>query len=441
MSNLFEQRVTYSQTKKIDLENVRSQFFERVWAEKQAVEILSDKNKARRILRDIVSENNMPLSVIETLMENIYGWGVISDLMEDPEVTNIWINRYDCIYYEKGGKIYDFEKRFSSENELRYFAIRLASSSGRKLDETHCIEDFKLSDGSRVVAVLPPVSVRGTTLTIRKFASLLTLEELSEKGSFPKELIPMLRLFVKARLNIFTAGGMGSGKNTLLNAMLLSVGKDENLIFVEDPAETKVGLPDVNKNIPVPKVRVFEPRRSGIEGTGEVDLNLIFEKCMRMQPTRLICSECRDPITTYWTLQAMNIGHPGSMSSIHCEGVDEVVLRLSDLLAAYPGGAYSQISARIGKISAAEIIIFLGQINGYRRVLDIAEIQRTSDNELPDIVSLYSFNLEGFKETGEPIGKLLPTGNKPMFLNKRKISLFLNRSEINELKSFFEEKV
>jgi pilus assembly protein CpaF len=439
MSSLYTEKIVKMQKKEdCTLDELRNEIFKIAWT--QGTEILNDKNVIRRIARETVFAKNLPVSLVDKWMSDIYGMGVVSELMADDAVTNIWINRYDCIYYEKNGQIYDFDKSFSSEEEAKRFAIRLASSVGRKLDEAKCLEDFRLIDGSRVVAVLPPVAVRGTTITIRKFSKLFTLEELAGNKAFPEEMIPMFKLFVKARLNIFTAGGMGSGKNTLLNALMLCVGEKENLIFVEDPAESKVGLPDPKRKIPVPKTRVFEPRRAGVEGTGEISMNLIFEKCMRMQPTRVLCSECRDPITTYYTLQAMNIGHPGSMSSVHCEGVDEVVLRLSDLLASYPGGAYSQLTARIGKISAAEIIIFLGQINGYRRILDIAEIQRRGIDELPTIVPLFSFNIEGFKDTGEPIGRLKPTGNIPYFLQKRKISQFLSKEEIDFLKNFFRKE-
>lgn len=419
------------------LDALREDFFREAW--RTDPDALRDKDKARRLIRGIVAAKNLPLVIVDELHKDIYGWGPISELIEDPAVTDIWINRYNQIFYEKNGRIYDWPKTFLSEEHLRRFAVRMAASVGRKLDESRCIEDFRLPDGSRVVAVLPPVAVRGTTVTIRKFSRLFTLEELAEKESFPPHLVRMFELMVKARLNIFTAGGMGSGKNTLLNALMLCVEPDENLIFVEDPAESKVGLPDPERpDLPVPRVRVFEPRRAGVEGTGEVPLSLIFEKCMRMKPTRVLCSECRCPITTYYTLQAMNIGHPGSMSSVHVEGIEEVPLRLSDLLASFPGGAYGQLAARIGKVASAEVVIFLGQINGYRRVLDIGEIRRRGHDELPEVVPLFTFQIEGFEDDGKPVGELRPTGEVPEFLKKRKLSLFLAPEEIEELRGFFE---
>ena len=418
------------------LDTLREEFFKEAW--KTDSSALRDEDKARRLIQNIVVKKNLSLTLVEEMLKDIYGWGPISELMEDPDVTDIWLNRYDQIFYEKNGQIYDWSRTFLSEEHLRRFAIRIAASVGRKLDESLCIEDFRLPDGSRVVAVLPPVAVRGTTVTIRKFTRLFTLEELAQKETFPEYLVRMFKLMVKARLNIFTAGGMGSGKNTFLNALMLCVDPGENLIFVEDPAESKVGLPDPERpDLPVPRVRVFEPRRAGVEGTGEIPMSLIFEKCMRMKPTRILCSECRCPITTYYTLQTMNIGHPGSMSSVHVEGIEEVPLRLSDLLASFPGGVYGQLAARIGKVASAEIIIFLGQINGYRRLLDIGEIRRRGHDKIPEAVSLFAFQIEGFAEDGRPLGVLRPTGEVPEFLKKRKLSLYLSSEEIEELRRFF----
>lgn len=421
-----------------DLQDLREKLFRRVWASDP--DVLKDQENVRRQLRDIVSEEGLPLSLIETLMKDIFGFGPISELMEDPLVTDIWIDRYDMIYYERDGRVQRWEERFYSEEHLRRFAMRLAAMTGRKVDESHPVEDFRLSDGSRVVAFLSGPSVRGTSMVIRRFARLFTLEELVERRLFPPNLVRLFELVVKARINTFTAGGMGSGKNTLLYALLLRVGGDEKLVFVEDPAESKVGLPDPDRpDLPVPRSVVYEPRRAGVEGEGEVSMDLLFEKVLRTKPTRVICSECRNEVTTYWTLQAMNIGHPGSMSSIHAEGPQEVPLRLSDMLAAYKGGAYSTLASRAGKVAAAELILFLGQINGHRRLLDIAEIRRNEkdQNSLPVVVPLYTFDINGFQEDGAPIGELKPTGNAPEFLNKRKISLHLTPDEIAELRGYF----
>ncbi len=253
-------------------------------------------------------------------------------------------------------------------------------------------------------------------------------------------MIRLFRLLVKARINIFAAGGMGSGKNTLLYAMLLAVGGDERLVFVEDPAETRVGFPDPGRpGLPRPRTVVYEPRRAGVEGRGEVSMDLLGEKVLRTKPSRVIFSECRNALTAYWTLQAMNLGHPGSMSTIHAESSGEVTLRLADMLAAYPGGAYDSYEARAGKVAAAELILFLGQINGHRRLLDIAEIRRNGAHGLPDVVPLYSYDIEGFRDNGAPVGTLRATGNAPLFIEKRKLTLYLTGEQIGEMRRWFDD--
>lgn len=419
-----------------DIHSLREKLFQKIW---NADIDLQDKDTVRRYLRVLVAEEGLSSDYIELLMQEIYGYGPISGLMNDPDVTDIWIDRHDAVYYEKDGHVFKWHKTFGSESQLKRFAQRLAAMTGRKVDEARPVEDFRLPDGSRVVVFLDGVSVRGTSIVIRRFARLFTLKELADRLLFSHEFIRLFELLVKARINIFLAGGMGTGKNTLMYALMLCVGEDEKIVFVEDPAETKVGLFDPNRpDIPVPRVTVYEPRRAGVEGEGEVSIDLLFEKALRTKPTRVVCSECRNGATAFWTLQAMNIGHPGSMSSIHAEGVEEVPIRLSDMLASYEGGAFSSLASRAGKIAAAELVLFLGQINGHRRLLDIAEIRRKDNpNDLPEIHPLFTFNIDGFAEDGSPLGRMVSTGTVPCFLNSRKISLFLTAEEAKELRGFF----
>lgn len=418
------------------LDELRAKLFQEAWSANP--DVLRDRDSVRRLLREIVAREGLPTSAVEALMNDIYGYGPITGLMLDPDVTDIWIDRYNFIRYEKDGRIRAWSETFSSEEHLRRFAVRMAAFVGRKVDEARPVEDFRMPDGSRAAVFLDGPSARGTCMVIRRFSRLFTLRELAERELFPPEMVRLFQLVVKARLNIFAVGGMGSGKNTFLNALLLNVGPDERLVFIEDPAETRVGLPDLQRpDLPVPWAVVLEPRRAGVEGEGAVLPDLLFEKVLRTKPARVICSECRSEVTTYWTLQAMNIGHPGSMSTVHAEGPEEVPLRLSDMLAAYRGGAYSTLASRAGKVAAAELIFFLGQINGHRRLLDIAEIWRAAPDALPEVVSLFAFQVEGFREDGAPVGRLSPTGEVPRFLEKRKLSLFLSPEELNELRGYF----
>lgn len=434
------------------LDGIRSEFFNRATLQHPYLlrELHERREEVARMMRDIVEDRYPGLlpgqvtEVLGVLMRDLYGWGPISELMSNPAVTDIWINNWREIFYEENGEVKEWPHTFISEEHLRRTAERMAMSVGRKIDEARPIEDCRLHDGSRVAIVIPPVATRGTCVTIRRFPKLFTLEELAAEELFPAEYIELFTLMVKARLNIFAAGGMGSGKNTLLSALLLKVSPRENLILIEDPAESRVGLPDPRRpDLPQPKVKVFEPRRPNIEGQGAVPLSIIFEKALRMKPTRVIVSECREEIATYYTLQAMNLGHPGSMSTVHVEDVTEVPTRLSDLLAPYPGGAYAQLAARAGKVKAAEVIFFLAQIEGpngtgqkFWRLLDVAEIRPRGD-QVPEVVRLLTFKLREFGADGRPVGRLEPTGETPEFLRKGKLRLFLAPEEIRRLASFF----
>jgi pilus assembly protein CpaF len=426
------------QQSETDLEKVREMFFARAFFKNP--EALTNRDEARRLLKNIIVETRGSLHLVDILLKDIYGFGPISELMDDPNVSDIWVDGYDCVWYEKDGKLYEWPKTFMSEDHLRKFAIRLAASTGRKVDEAKPIQDFRLLDGSRGVVFLSGVSVRGTCLVIRKFTRLFTLEELAERKLFPPHLIRMFELLIKARVNIFVAGALGSGKNTLMNALLLCVDNTERLAFVEDPAETRVGLPDPNRpNLPIPRAVVFEPRKAGVEGEGEVSLDTIFEKILRSKPSRVICSECRDEVTTYWVLQAMNIGLHGSLSSVHAESAKEVAVRLADMLAAYKGGAYSSLASRAGAVAAAELVIYLGQINGHRRMLDICEIRRENKPEaFPEVIPLYTYINAGFGEDNEPIGELRSTGEIPGFISKRKVEMLLTPGELEQLRRFFD---
>lgn len=425
------------------LDNVRAEMFIR--CQQQRPEILQDlgshKDELRRIARDIFTEkypNSYPAqitAVLDELTRDLYGSGPITSLIENPDVMNIWINNHQDIQYEDSSGMHIWPHSFRSENHIRRIAEHMAMSVGRKVDEANPTVDCRLLDGSRVSIMLgPSPSVRGTSITIRRFPKLYTLEDLSKRNMFPEKLTPFFKLLVKARLNIFTAGSMGAGKNTFLSALLLCVGPEENLIFVEDPAESKVGLPDPERpDLPVPHVKVYEPRMANVEGRGEVSLENIFERALRQQPTRIMVSECRSRVTAKYTLHAMGIGHPGSMSSVHADSSQEVPERLAELMG---GGRENLI-----KTMAANIIIYiigLQMANGYprhRRILEISEVRRKDGK--PEVVTLYEYDFQGFDEAGVPQGELIRTGEYPDFLRGRQVRFMLNKDELATLKTFF----
>ncbi|TEB04698.1 putative conjugal transfer protein [Pelotomaculum schinkii] len=395
------------------------------------------RRTAETVLTDRLfsEEKNLINKALDEIMLDPYGWGPVRELLNNKSVNNIWIKHNEIMYESEQGR-QRWENVFQSEEHLRKTAERIALASGRRLDEANPAEDCRLYDGSRVSIVVPQPSTRGTAVIVRKFPRLFTLEELAEKSLFPARLLPMLKLMVKSRLNIFAAGAMGSGKNTFLNALLLCVGKDEILIFIENPAESRVGLPDPERpDLPAPFVYVYEPRPANPEGKGEVSEEKLFEKALRQQPDRLMVSECRNKTTAKYTLMAMNLGH-SSMSSTHADGPKEVPTRLAELL-----GGDSRDS--LAKTTAVEVVFFLAPLKEdeglpiHRRLMDICEIRKRDDG-LPEVVSLFSYHMQGW-EKGMPVGELLPTGIKPSFLQKRKLSIYLSKEERELLESFFGE--
>jgi pilus assembly protein CpaF len=430
------------------LDSIRTEIFVRTQKQKKTL----DKNEIRLVTRDILHgkyPNLRPAevsSVLDELSRDLYGWGPLTELMANPKVMNIWVNCSSDIQYEDDVGVHNWPHNFRGEEHLRRTVERMAMGVGRKVDESDPTVDCRLLDGSRVSIAINAsgtVAPRGTSVVIRRFPKLFTLEDLAAKGSFPERLLPLLKLFVKARLNIFTAGSMGSGKNTFLNALLLCVGKDENLIFMEDPAESKVGLPDPERpDLPRPHVRVYEPRPANTEGRGAVSLETLFERALRQQPTRLLVSECRSCVTAYYTLMAMNIGHPGSMSSTHANSPEETPLRLAELL----GGRSPE---NLSRTTAVNLIIYLIGFKAadgyptYRRVLNISEV-RCKDDGMPETVRLFDFGFCGYDEKGAPMGELRPTGAKPTFLDQADIRIGqmtqfrLTKDELELVRSFFE---
>lgn len=374
---------------------------------------------------------------LDAVMRDPYGFGPVFELISDKTVTDIWINNYRDILYEGESGRRVWPRGFGSEEAVRRLAERLALASGRRADETNPAVDCRLFDGSRVSVMLAPLpSVRGTSITIRKFPRLFTLEDLAKRKLFPAEFIRLFELAVKARLNVAVAGGMGSGKNTFMTALLLCAGKDENLVLVEDPAESRLGLPDPERpDLPQPFVRVYEPRPANAEGRGGVSLEDIFERALRQRPDRLIVSEARSGVTARYALEAMDLGHPGSMFTVHAEAPEEVPFRLARLLGGVNPG-------NLQRAAALEIVFFLAQLKAWdgrpahRRLLDICEVRKKGDGT-PEVVPLFAFDFRGYAEEGEPVGELRFVGNKPEFLGKRKVGLFLTGGEKEELEKFF----
>ncbi|RDV81779.1 CpaF family protein [Ammonifex thiophilus] len=433
------------------LDEIRTEVFRRVAQQDPFLlrELDRRKDEVRRLVRAVVpvfapwAGPEEAEQLADEVARDPFGWGPLLELVESPDVTNIWISPGRVLYEGAGGRRY-WPRPLGSEVQVRRLAERIALGAGRRADEANPAVDCRLPDGSRVSIVLSPSpSVRGTFIVVRRFPRPYTLEDLAERGMFPPSLVPFLKLAVKARLNIVVAGAMGSGKNTLLNALLLNVGPHEVVVMVEDPAESWVGLPDPSRpDLPQPFVQVFEPRPPNPDGRGEVPMEVLFRRALRQQPDRIVCSEIRCWLTAHYVLEAMSLGHPGSASTIHADGPEEVPQRMIDLLKMHPGGAYRDDRACLARVSYVELVLFLTAYQRddgsprFRRLTDVAELRRAGDGSVR-VVPLMTFDFRGYAADGSPLGELRPTGERPEFLKKRKVRQFLAPEELLTLEGFF----
>lgn len=318
-------------------------------------------------------------------------FGVIQELIEDEEVTEILVNGPTRIFYEKAGELHLFSKSFSDEEELSDLIQAICAGSNRMVNEASPIVDTRLLDGSRVNIVLHPVSLDGAALSIRKFSrEPMSMEKLLAHGSLSKEMAAFLGKLVRAGYHIFVSGGTGSGKTTFLNALSEYIPKDERVITIEDSAELQLnGITNLVR---------LEARTAGFEGVVPIDIRDLIKTALRMRPTRLIVGECRGA-EAIDLLSANNTGHFGSLGTGHANSASDMICRLETMVLM---GMELPIAAIRGQIaSGIDIFVHLGRLRDKsRKVLEIAELKGIEGGEICLNV-LYQF-----LETGEQEGKI-----------------------------------
>lgn len=305
---------------------------------------------------------------------------MLSELLDEPTVTEIMINAYDEIFIEKNGRMLRWEQCFESEEQLEELIRQIAARINRMINTAHPIVDARLEDGSRVHCVLPPLALKGACMTIRKFPEPITMEKLIRFGSISEEAAEFLRSVVAAGYNIFISGGTGSGKTTFLNALSEYIPPDERVITIEDSAELQL------KHIP--NLVSLETRNANSEGEGAVSIAMLIRAALRMAPRRIIVGEVRGG-ECLDMLHAMNTGHPGSLSTGHGNSCKDMLRRMETMVLM---AAELPLPAIRGQIaSAIEIMVHLGRLRDRkRRVLEISEITGVENGEI-QISSLFSF--------------------------------------------------
>ena len=344
------------------------------------------------------------IAVVKDIYSAIRGFGILDSIMSDDTITEVMINGYDNIFIEQNGRVRKLNMTFESERRLEDVIQRIVGMAGREVNQANPIVDTRLPDGSRVNVALPPISLVGPVLTIRKFSeNPMTIHKLIEYGSLTPEVAEFLETLVKARYNIFVSGGTGSGKTTFLNALSNYIPKDERIITIEDSAELQI------EN--VPNLVSLETRNANSAGAGAITIRDLIKSSLRMRPERIIVGEVRGA-EALDMLQAMNTGHDGSLSTGHANSTRDMLSRLETMV--LQGSAGLPLAAIRQQISSAvDIIIHLSRLRDHsRKTMAITEVLGLDAHGDIMLNTLYEFKEDENSTLERVSGKLQRTDNK-----------------------------
>ena len=365
--------------------------------------------EVRVLIRDLCESERGLINSLEQerlmdeVMDETFGLGPLEALLKDGTITDILVNRFDQVYVERRGRLERSDVRFRDNAHLRQIIDRIVGLVGRRVDETSPMADARLSDGSRVNAIIPPLALDGPAMSVRRFgAKPLQLEDLIRYGAFPTAVMDFLSAAVQARCNVLISGGTGSGKTTLLNCLSRYISSDERVITIEDAAELQLQQPHVVR---------LETRPANIEGKGEVTQRDLVKNCLRMRPDRIIIGEVRGG-EALDMLQAMNTGHEGSMTTIHANNTRDALNRL-EVMIAMAGYDIPNRALRQQVASAIQIVVQSQRLpGGKRRVTRVSEITGM-EGELLQMHDLFVFEQQGVDADGNALGHFLVTGIRP----------------------------
>jgi pilus assembly protein CpaF len=343
-----------------------------------------------------------------TIVDEMIGLGPIEPLLQDPTVSDILINGADMIYAERRGKLELTSLHFRNNAHVLHVAQRIASSIGRSVDEASPMLDARLADGSRVNVIIPPLSLNGPAISIRKFSrQMLGFSTFVTKGSVSQPMARALEIAARCRLNIIVSGGTGSGKTTMLNALSSMIDSGERIVTIEDAAELQLQQDHVVR---------LETRPPNIEGVGHIDQRALVKNALRMRPDRIIMGECRGE-EAFDMMQAMNTGHAGSMSTIHANSARDALSRIENMM--LMASATLPTRAIRGQIaSAVDMIVHTERMrDGVRRVTEIAEVGGMEE-EVITLGNLFTFKYAGENPNGTLKGTFEPTPSRPRFLSR-----------------------
>jgi pilus assembly protein CpaF len=369
-----------------------------------------------RLAESVLAQEAMPLSSLERerlvndVQHELFGLGPLEPLLADPTVCDILVNSYGTIYVERRGKLEVTNVAFKDDEHLMRVIERIVSSVGRRIDESSPMVDARLRDGSRVNAIIPPLSIDGPVLSIRRFgAEPLRMNSLIENKALTRDIADMLQMCVSARLNVLISGGTGAGKTTLLNALSAYIPEDERIVTIEDSAELQLQQPHVVR---------LETRPPNIEGKGEVTQRDLVRNSLRMRPDRIVIGEVRGG-EAIDMLQAMNTGHDGSLTTIHANTPRDALARLETMIQ-MTGMRLSDRAMRQQVASAIDLVVQVARLSdGTRRLTAISEITGM-EGETITMQEIFQFERTGVDSQGQVIGRFRPTGIRPRFADRLK---------------------
>jgi pilus assembly protein CpaF len=371
------------------------------------------RKKILDLFDQILNEERIILSkpermrLFDQIAAEILGFGPMQPLLEDDTITEIMVNGFKNIYIERSGKIFRVPITFEDDEHVMRIIERIVAPLGRRVDESSPYVDARLPDGSRVNAVIPPVSLVGPVLTIRKFAkNPIQMEKLIEFGTITQEAVTFLKACVEGKVNIVISGGTGTGKTTLLNILSGYIPADERIITIENAAELQLRQEHVV---------TLESRPSNIEGKGEITIRNLVVNALRMRPDRIVVGEIRDEAALDM-LQAMNTGHDGSMTTAHSNSPRDTISRMETMV--LMAGMELPVRAIREQISSAlELVVHQERMrDGSRKVVNITEVAGM-EGDVVTMTDIFAFEQTGI-ENGKIMGRLRPTGLRPHFMDK-----------------------
>ena len=373
------------------------------------------RNSAQRVIHEIVKEVHEKLpagldaqKLGKEICDEALALGPLEDLLADPEVTEIMVNGCDNIFVERKGKLYRSDKRFLNDDSVMAIIERIVAPIGRRIDESQPYVDARLRDGSRVNAIIHPLSLIGPCLTIRKFSKTpFKVQDLINFGSLCQEMADFVRASVLMRRNIIVSGGTGSGKTSLLNVLSSYLPPDERIVTIEDAAELRLSQPHVIR---------LEARPPNIEGKGAITIRDLVRNALRMRPDRIIVGECRGG-EALDMLQAMNTGHEGSLTTVHANTPRDVISRLETMvLMAGMDLPARAIREQIG--AAIHLIVHISRFSdGTRKVAKITEVVGMEGDSIT-MQDIFIFNQSGVDQHGMVQGRFEPTGSVPTYVEE-----------------------